>query len=201
MNEGSTSSVDLMPDDRELVTLSQAGDMQAFSELVTRHRQRAYAMVYQIVRNEQDAWDVAQEGFVKAWKALPRFKNDAGFYTWLYRIMTNTAIDWVRKKANRPSMAYEDAIAQDDSAQLPTARIEGPEGAMRNLEIKERIDAALDELSPEHRAVITLKEVEGLSYNEIAEAVGCSIGTVMSRIHYARKHLQSLLSDIYHEKL
>ena len=157
-------------------------------------------MIYHLVHNEQDAWDLAQDGFLKAWKSLDRFRAQSSFYTWLYRIMTNVAIDWLRKKQIQSGQEFDDSIALQDlepgadlaptSAPLPIEKLAGKE-------IRQRIDAAIARLSPEHRAVILLKEVEDLQYHEIAESVGCSIGTVMSRLFYARKKLQVMLKDVY----
>ena len=187
-------------EENELVARSQRGDHAAFNELVIRYRHKAYAMIYNMVRNEQDAWDLAQEGFIRAWKSLPRFKGDSAFFTWLYRIMTNAAIDWMRKKQVAGFKEFDDRVAEleaDPTSVLVPKAVEAPEKQMRNREIGERIQAAINQLSPEHRAVILLKEVEQLQYNEIAESVGCSIGTVMSRLFYARKKLQVQLKDLY----
>jgi len=187
-------------DDNELVARSQQGDHAAFEELVTRHRRKAFAMIYQMVRNEQDAWDLAQEAFIRAWKSLPKFKGDASFYTWFYRITTNVTIDWLRKKQIAGEKEFDDEVAvreADPTSRLLPKRTALPQEKMRSAEIGDRIKAAIDTLSPEHRSVILLKEVEQLQYNEIAEVMGCSIGTVMSRLFYARKKLQTLLRDVY----
>ncbi len=187
-------------DDLDLVRRSQGGDTRAFDELVTKYRTRIYAMVYQMVRNEQDAWDLAQDGFFKAWKSLDKFRFQSSFYTWLYRIVTNVSIDWLRKRTLRPEGEFDDNIARTDIE--PTADVTpkagvSPQRQMERGELRERLDAAIARLSPEHRAVILLKEVEGLQYHEIADVVGCSIGTVMSRLFYARKKLQTLLKDLH----
>ncbi|MEM7603102.1 MAG: sigma-70 family RNA polymerase sigma factor [Verrucomicrobiota bacterium] len=187
--------------DAELVTRSQGGDMQAFDLLVTRYRGKVYAMIVNMIHNEADAWDLAQDAFVKAWKALPRFEARSNFYTWLYRIAHNVTYDWLRKKKVRgDGTEFDDTIRTDaiESA-APTA----PKGVMRpdqnaeNTELRSRIEAAINKLSPDHRAVILLKEVDGMKYQEIADTVGCSIGTVMSRLFYARKKLQTLLRDAH----
>lgn len=187
-------------DDVELVRRSQGGDTRAFDELVTKYRTRIYAMVYQMVRNEQDAWDLAQDGFFKAWKSLDKFRFQSSFYTWLYRIVTNVSIDWLRKRTLRPEGEFDDAVARTDIE--PTADVTpkagvSPQRQMERAELRDRLDAAIAKLSPEHRAVVLLKEVEGMQYHEIADAVGCSIGTVMSRLFYARKKLQTLLKDLH----
>ena len=188
------------PDDVELVRRCQAGDSSAFNDLVTRYRSKVFTMVYGMVQNEQDAWDLAQEGFLKAWKSIHRFKGESSFYTWLYRIMTNVTIDSLRRKGIRGEAEFDDRIAPvnvepgsrttPSSAPLPNEKLE-------YREIRQRIDHAIAKLSPEHRAVIVMKEIEDLQYNEIAEVLNCSLGTVMSRLFYARKKLQSLLKDLY----
>ena len=186
--------------DLELVLRSQKGDTAAFNDLVTRYRSRAFAMIYNMVRNEQDAWDLAQDGFLKAWKSMRNFRGQSSFYTWLYRILMNVTIDWLRRKRIESSSEFDDSIGIRDvepaATTAPKAELE-PAVKLSDREIRTRIDLAITRLSPEHRAVIVLREMDGLEYQEIAEAVGCSIGTVMSRLFYARKKLQSLLRDVY----
>lgn len=187
-------------EDAELVARCQRGDTAAFNELVTKYRNKVYATVYNLVRNEQDAWDLAQETFLKAWRNLDRFRGQSSFFTWLYRIATNVTIDWLRRKQIASGVEFDETLGLKDiepgsattphGAPLPHQRLE-------NDEIAARIDDALNKLSAEHRAVIVLREVEGLSYEEIAQATGCTVGTVMSRLFYARKKLQSLLRDVY----
>jgi len=188
------------PDDLELVARSQAGDTLAFNELVTRYRSRAFAMIYNMVRNEQDAWDLAQDGFVKAWKNIGRFRGQSSFYTWLYRILMNVGIDWLRKKQIASGTEFDDSIGLRNiapgAATAPKSDLQ-PADKLSDKEVRERIDAAIVKLSPEHRAVITLRELDGLEYQEIADAMECSIGTVMSRLFYARKKLQNMLRDLY----
>ncbi len=191
---------DAGPDDLELVARSQAGETQAFNELVTRYRSRAYAMIYNMVRNDQDAWDLAQDGFVKAWKSIGRFRGESSFYTWLYRILMNVAIDALRRKQIEGGTEFDDSFAlkgvEPGAATAPKTEMQ-PAARLSDKEIRERIDGAIQKLTPEHRAVITLRELDGLEYQEIAEAIGCSIGTVMSRLFYARKKLQGMLRDVY----
>jgi len=185
----------------ELVKRCQAGQTDAFDELVTRYRIRVFAMIYNMVHNEQDAWDLAQESFVKAWKSIKRFRRHSSFYTWIYRIVMNVTIDWLRKKQVKGAGAeFDDSIQLKEvdpaSRTLPKAD-PLPHERMQRSEIREKIDNAIKQLSPEHRAVILMKEIEGMQYHEIAETLGCSIGTVMSRLFYARKRLQNLLRDVY----
>ena len=185
----------------DLVKRCQAGETEAFDELVTRYRTRVFGMIYNMVHSEQDAWDLAQDSFVKAWKSIGRFRGQSSFYTWIYRIVMNVTIDWLRKKQVKGAGAeFDDAIQLkeiDPAAKtLPKPDALPYEGIQRG-EIRAQIDNAIAQLSPEHRAVILMKEVEDMHYREIAEALGCSIGTVMSRLFYARKKLQNLLKDVY----
>ena len=185
----------------DLVKRCQAGQTEAFDELVTRYRTRIFAMIYNMVHNEQDAWDLAQDSFVKAWKSIKRFRGRSSFYTWIYRIVMNVTIDWLRKKQVKGAgVEFDDAIQLREvnpaSKTLPKAD-PLPYERMERTEVRARIDNAIAQLSPEHRAVILMKETEGMQYHEIAETLGCSIGTVMSRLFYARKKLQNLLKDVY----
>lgn len=173
--------------------------MAAFDQLVTRYRGRVYALIYHIVRNESDAWDLAQDAFIKAWKALPKFEGQASFFTWLYRISHNVALDWLRARKVRGDVEFDDTLEKSVAAGATTApRAEArPDDRLSHQELGQRLQAALAQLSPEHRGVIHLREIEGRSYEEIAEITGCTLGTVMSRLFYARKKLQALLSDVY----
>lgn len=187
--------------DLDLVRQAQAGDSEAFDQLVGRFRTRVFGMIYNMVHNEQDAWDLAQDSFLKAWKSIARFRGQSSFYTWLYRIVMNVTIDAMRKKQVKGGGAeFNDEIQLREidpaSRTVPHAGAL-PHERMEHSEIRGRIDAAIAQLSPEHRAVILMKEMEDMQYHEIAESLGCSIGTVMSRLFYARKKLQNLLRDVY----
>jgi RNA polymerase sigma-70 factor (ECF subfamily) len=174
--------------DPELVRRSQAGDTEAFGELVTKYRTKIFTMVYGLVRNEPDAWDLAQEAFVRAWHSIHRFEGRSSFYTWLYSLTMNVTLESLRRKKQHQEVELNDAIPSS----LPNPRVD-----CQRREIRKRVNAALANLSPEHRAVVVLKELEGVQYHEIAEILNLSMGTVMSRLFYARKHLQSLLRPIY----
>ena len=185
----------------DLVKKAQGGDTEAFDQLVGRYRTRVFGMIYNMVHNEQDAWDLAQDSFLKAWKSIARFRGQSSFYTWIYRIVMNVTIDSLRKKQVRGGGAeFDDAIQlkEIDPASRTVPHADAlPHERMEQKEIRSRIDAAIAQLSPEHRAVILMKEIEDMQYHEIAESLGCSIGTVMSRLFYARKKLQNLLRDLY----
>jgi RNA polymerase sigma-70 factor (ECF subfamily) len=187
--------------DLDLVTRCQAGDTEAFDELVTRYRTRVFGMIYNMVHSEQDAWDLAQDSFLKAWKSIKRFRGRSSFYTWIYRIVMNVTIDWLRKKQVKGGGSeFDDSIQlkEVEPASKTVPKSEAlPHEMMTRSEIRARIDKAIAQLSPEQRAVILMKEIDDMQYHEIAEALGCSIGTVMSRLFYARKKLQNLLRDVY----
>ena len=197
--EATLAQVDVS--DLELVKRCQAGQTEAFDQLVSRYRTRVFAMIYNMVHNEQDAWDLAQDSFVKAWKSIKRFRRHSSFYTWLYRIVMNVTIDWLRKKQIKGAGSeFDDSIQlkEIDPASRTVPKADPlPHERMERSEIRAKIDNAIGQLSPEHRAVILMKEIEEMQYHEIAETLGCSIGTVMSRLFYARKKLQNLLRDVY----
>jgi len=185
----------------DLVRRCQADDTEAFDELVSRYRTRVFSMIYNMVHNEQDTWDLAQDSFVKAWKSIKRFRGRSSFYTWIYRIVMNVTIDWLRKKQVKGGGVEFDDLTQlrevDPASKTVPKKEALPYETMERDEIRARIDKAIAQLSPEQRAVILMKEIENMQYHEIAETLGCSIGTVMSRLFYARKKLQNLLRDVY----
>jgi len=195
----SGSSDDDSIDDLQLVKQAQQGDYDAFDELVTRHRGRIFAMIRNMIHQEADAWDLSQETFIKAWKALPKFEARARFSTWLFRIAHNVVYDWTRKRKVESAGELNDEIFEreniDSNSRTTPSVSQAPDESLVTNELREKIEAALDKLSPEHRRVVVLKDVQGLSYKEIAEVMDCTIGTVMSRIFYARKKLQTLLKD------
>ena len=184
--------------DEKLVSAAQSGDLDAFNELVTHYRGKVYAMIVNMIRNEAESWDLAQDVFLKAWKALPRFEARSTFYTWLYRITHNVTYDWMRKKKVQGDAEFDDATAVDaepGTVTLPK-QIAPADANLDRGEVGDRITKAIETLSEDHRAVILLKDVDGLRYHEIAEVIGTSIGTVMSRLFYARKKLQAQLKDL-----
>jgi RNA polymerase sigma-70 factor, ECF subfamily len=176
--------------DLELTRRSQAGDTEAFDELVTKYRAKIFAMVYCMVRNEHDAWDLTQEAFLKAWQSIHRYEGRSSFYTWLYSITFNLSIYSLHRKGRREEVELNEAIPSS----LPS-----PSVNYQRTEIREQVDEALAKLSPKQRAVVVLKELEGLQYHEIAEILNLSVGTVMSRLFYARKKLQFMLRPVYNQ--
>ena len=187
--------------DAQLIERCQSGDYTAFDELITHYRGKIYAMIFNMTRNEADSWDLAQDVFIKAWKALSKFEGRSAFYTWLYRIAHNVTYDWIRKKKIEGAGEFNDAILNeaDPGALTAPKAYESPDQNMERAELRDKIKIAINSLSEDHREVILLKEVEGLSYQEIAESIDSSIGTVMSRLYYARKKLQVTLKDNKYE--
>jgi len=181
-----------LDDEDSLVAFAQKGDKDAYRELVERYQKKAFAVAFEITRLREDAEDVVQEAFVKAFLALPHFKGESSFYTWFRRIVYNLAIDLRRHRTRMvEDIEYEDDIITINSAPFPS-----PNEALSRKEEAKRINNVLDALSPEHRAVIMLRDVEGLSYDEIAQNLNIQRGTVMSRLFYARKYMQKALKDL-----
>ena len=190
--------------DEKLVLAVQHGDMAAFRSLYDRHHQKVFYLAIGIVKNAVDAEDVVQEAFIKAYKSLDSFRGQSSFYTWLYRIVTNIAIDFTRRQKRRVEVAVEgiDVSGVVDrqsfaALSLGLANNAGPDELLERNELRQHFDTAMNELSADHRAVVILREIDGLSYTEISEIVGCSKGTVMSRLHHARKKLQSALQEFF----
>ena len=188
-------------DDRELVEAARAGDRDAFRTLFERHHRRAYSLALGVVRNADDALDVVQDAFIKAHKYLDKFEGQASFYTWLYRIVMNLAIDHLRKHQRQRPVEFDDHTVSEEGgsagdALLPRILGGNPGRALVDKEIRERIAAALAELSDNHRAVLVMRELEGLSYEEMAQVMGCSKGTIMSRLFHARRNMQKRLLDL-----
>jgi len=185
-------------DDHELVLAARKGDRDAFRTLFERHHRRAYALAFGVLRHQDDALDVVQDAFIKAHKYLDKFEGNSSFYTWLYRIVMNLAIDHLRKHRRiKPVELDEARLEEDDGNLMPKMLLGGNPGrALQDKEIRIRIDRALDELSDNHRAVLVMRELEGLSYEEMAQAMACSKGTIMSRLFHARRNMQKRLIDL-----
>ena len=188
--------------DEKLVRLAQRGDMLAFEELVARHRDKIYARAFSMVRNEDDAVDLSQEAWVKAWQRLKQFQGESSFVTWMTRIVINLCLDHLRKAKRHRAESIE--LMEEESGgverQMPVVQINPTEGLERG-EVRQRIDKALGQLSYEHRTVLILHEFEQLEYKEIAKRMQCSIGTVMSRLFYARRRMANLLANFKREEL
>jgi RNA polymerase sigma-70 factor (ECF subfamily) len=180
-----------------LVQRAKAGDEDAFGELVMMHHARVYAVVYRMVSQADDAQELTQQTWIKAWKRLATYKQEAKFFTWLYRIAVNTAMDHLRQRKRRQEVELNDALTINPEAgsECRLATSATPDRDLEQDEIRKAFREALDALSPEHKAALILREVEGLSYKQIAEATKCRIGTVMSRIYYARRAIQDRLKE------
>jgi len=179
--------------DQVWVERAQAGDQEAFRQLVERYQRRVYAVAFGIIRNRDDAWDVAQEAFVKAYRNLTRFQGNSGFYTWLYRITYNLCIDTMRSRSRRSFVEMDSTRMLQAAAAKEAPPETHPAETAARRELAQVIETALGELSEKHRAIIVLREIEGLSYEEMAEVLKVSKGTVMSRLFHARRKLQVLL--------
>jgi RNA polymerase sigma-70 factor (ECF subfamily) len=182
--------------DRELILRAQRGDGGAFRELVERHRRRAFAIAIGLVRDEEDALEIVQEAFFRVHRGLASFNGAASFFTWLYRIVKNLSIDLMR----RPAWQRELALDEVDAGFEVCIDDADPADMLRRREIADRIARALEALPPYHRGVILMRELEGMSYEEMAEAMGVSKGTIMSRLFHARKKLQRALVACYSEE-
>jgi len=190
-------------EDRVLIVQAKTGDRAAFRKLVERHQRRAFAIAVGLVRDENDAREVVQEAFLRVHRGLDSFEGGSTFFTWLYRIVTNLSIDAMRKPSRRESESLDPEMYEDGPEQPLLSRIDGadPADVVRRGEIRARIEAALEELPPYHRGVILMRELEGMSYEEMAEAMGVSKGTIMSRLFHARRKLQKALADCYEEQI
>ena len=188
-------------DDKALVRAAQNDDMGAFEELVARHRDKIFARAFSMMRNEQEAIDLSQEAWVKGWQRLKQFQGDSSFSTWMTRIVINLCLDQLRKQKRRHMESIE---AMDEESggverQMPVVTI-NPTERLERGELRQRIDRGLEQLSHEHRTVLVLHEFEEMDYKGIAKAMDCSIGTVMSRLFYARRKLAAVLADLKNEK-
>jgi RNA polymerase sigma-70 factor, ECF subfamily len=185
--------------DRDLIQRAQRGDDPAFAELVERHQRRAFAIAFGLVRDEEDASEIVQEAFLRVYRGLAGFNGAASFFTWLYRIVKNLSIDLMRRPAWQRELA--DDLAGEQADALFLARLGGnPEDTLRRRELASAVGEAIEALPSYHRAVIVMREVEGMSYEEMAVAAGVSKGTIMSRLFHARKKLQRTLALRYVEE-
>jgi RNA polymerase sigma-70 factor (ECF subfamily) len=184
--------------DAELVARVQRGDKQAFNLLVIKYQRKILRLLSRMIRDPADLEDVAQEAFIKAYRALPQFRGESAFYTWLYRIAINTARNWLSSVGKRPSapnaIESEDGETFNETDSL--SDISTPESMVASREIAETVNSAIEELPEELRTAIVLREIEGMSYEDIAQTMGCPIGTVRSRIFRAREAIAQRLRPI-----
>ena len=175
----------------QLISRCQQGDQEALKEIFNQYHQKLYRIAYGVVRHREEALDIVQEVFIKLFRSIHQFKGKSRFYTYLYRMTMNTAIDHTRKMKKVPPLSMD----EEEGFQLSDDADKRPDRILDHKELEARVKWAMDQLPPDQRATLIFREVEGLSYQEIAEATGCSIGTVMSRLHYGRKKVQELLKD------
>ena len=186
-------------DDLSLVRRAQAGDQQAFTALVERYQRKAVGVALGLLKDREEAQDVAQEAFVKVYRYLDHFKGEASFYTWLYRIVVNLSIDRRRRKGGEPSdqVEFDDAIHSDEDFEpgmIGTQLGASPQKAALQAELMGQISAALDSIPEKHRAILLLREIDGMSYEDISKTLKIRKGTVMSRLFHARKKMQKMLA-------
>jgi RNA polymerase sigma factor (sigma-70 family) len=180
-----------------LVRKAQNGDLGAYDELVRRYQERVYATIYHMTSNHEDANDLAQEAFIKAFQAIKSFKGGSSFYTWVYRIAVNKTINFLKQRKNRSAMSLNDLDfnAENDPDLVALISDKTPRRDAVLSELQKKLNEAMQKLSEQHRLVVTLHDVQGLAHEEIAEIMDCNVGTVRSRLFYARQQLQGYLTD------
>ncbi len=188
------------PDDLTLVRRAQGGDAGAYDELVRRYQRQIYGVIYHMTSHHEDANDLTQEAFVKAWQALKSFKGDSSFFTWLYRIAVNRTLNHLKQRKFRDgkhamSLNDLDVDAEHHPELVALASDKTPRRNLALEELKEKLNAAMQRLSENHRIVVTLHDIQGLPHDEIAKVLGCNTATVRTRLFYARQQLQGILSD------
>ena len=183
--------------DALLVQRAQTGDMRAYDSLIQRYQERVYSTIYHMTSNHEDANDLTQEAFIKAYKALPSFKGDSSFFTWVYRIAVNKTINFLKTRKNKIHLSLNDLDfnAEHDPEIVAFVSDNTPRRDLGLSELQEKLNEAMQKLSDTHRLVVTLHDVQGLSHEEISKIMDCNTGTVRSRLFYARQQLQALLSD------
>lgn len=185
------------PTDVELVARARQQDVEAYNELIRRYHPRIYALLYNMTSNREDAEDLAQDVFFRAYKALPRFKGDSSFYTWTYRIAVNRAISFLKTRKKRAGLSLDDVDGgvERDPAYVELSSQDTPFREATISEIQEKLNKALQTLSENHRTVVVMHDIQGIPHDEIAKTLGISSGTVRSRLFYARKLLQVELAE------
>ena len=181
----------------DLVQQARNGDLSAYDELVKRYQERIYATLYHMTSNHEDANDLAQDAFIKAFSALKSFKGGSTFYTWLYRIAVNKTINFLKQRKNKYHLSLNDLDfnAENDPDLVALISHKTPQRDAGLSELQKKLNEALLKLSEPHRMVVVLHDVQGMSHDEIAEIMGCNIGTVRSRLFYARQQLQGYLAE------
>lgn len=185
-------------EETHLIERARAGDLDAFDTLVRQHQERLYATIYHVTSNHEDAADLTQETFVKAFRSLKKFRGQSSFYTWVYRIGVNKAINFLKSRGHRRQMSLNDLDqkVEHDPALVELVSEDTPVRGAQLTELQKRLNAAMQKLSEEHRMVVTLHDIQGLPHEQIGRIMGCNVGTVRSRLFYARQQLQAHLSDL-----
>jgi RNA polymerase sigma factor RpoE len=193
----SETAVPAPTEDMDLVRRARRGDLGAYDELVRRYQERIYATIYHMTSNHEDANDLAQEAFIKAFHALRSFKGGSSFYTWVYRIAVNKTINFLKQRKQKGQMSLDDLDfhVEHDPDLVALISEKTPRREVNLAELQEKLNSAMQKLSEPHRLVVTLHDVQGLSHEEIAKIMDCNIGTVRSRLFYARQQLQAHLAD------
>ncbi len=184
-------------EETQLIGRAQKGDLVAYDELVRRYQERIYATLYHMTSNHEDANDLTQEAFIKAYQALQSFKGGSSFYTWVYRIAVNKTINFLKQRKNRYAMSLNDLDfdVEKDPDLVALVSDKTPRRDIVLGELHKKLNEAMQKLSEQHRLVVTLHDVQGLAHEEIAEIMQCNVGTVRSRLFYARQQLQGYLAD------
>lgn len=195
--EQASAPAPLPSEDLELVRRAKLGDTTAYEDLVRKYQERIYATIYHMTANHEDANDLAQETFIKGYTALKSFKGDSSFYTWVYRIAVNKTINFLKQRKNKPHLSLNDLDlnAENDPDMVALVSERTPRRDIALTELQEKLNGAMLKLSAVHRLVVTLHDVQGLSHEEIGKIMDCNVGTVRSRLFYARQQLQAYLSD------
>lgn len=183
------------PDDDLLVKRSRNGDLDAFEELVKRYEGKVYTVAYRFMGNHADASDLAQDAFIRAYQALPSFRGDASFATWLYRIVSNVCRDEIRKQQRHKKVSLDEVMLQPGGNPSLMAAEMSPEESAETNEIQYMVQKQLNSLSGDHRLILVMREIQGLSYEEIASSLDCTLGTVKSRLNRARQTLRQKMLE------
>jgi RNA polymerase sigma factor (sigma-70 family) len=188
---------DTQHDDRDLVVRAQGGDARAFDELVVRYSPRLYGLIYHMTSNHEDTNDLLQDVFSKAYRSLPRFQGKSSFYTWMHSIAVNMTINFLKKRNRRqhPSLNDPDSNIENDPDFIAATSNGDPTKEVTAHELQKKLNAAMMKLSHDHRAVVTMFDIQGIHHAEISKILGISEGTVRSRLFYAHRHLQNLLHE------
>jgi len=184
-------------DELELVRRARDGDLKSYDELVKRYQERIYSTIYHMTMNHEDSSDLTQESFIKAFQAIHNFKGDSSFFTWVYRISVNKTINFLKQKRKRNHYSLDDIDynAEHDPDLVSLISHKTPRRDLNLSELQEKLNAAMQKLSEDHRLVIVLHDIQGLPHEEISRIMDWNVGTVRSRLYYARQQMQALLAD------